>query len=111
MLDSGNNWRTAISPQYAHKLGIDLIKDVNPIENMPVIGTAKKGTAMKVLGETKKFMHLKLSSCDAKFKIKFVIIDGLRCNMNIAGPFLHRHKIDRRQCRAVGFFRRGLRYV
>ena len=62
MLDSGNNWRTAISPQYAHKLGIDLIKDVNPIKNMPVSGTAKKGTAMKVLGETKKFMHMKLSS-------------------------------------------------
>ena len=49
---------------------------------------------MKVLGETKRYFHIKLSHCEVNFKVKFIIISGLQCNINISGPFLKRHQID-----------------
>ena len=74
ILDSGNNWRTAISPLYAQKLGLNLITDLVPIKGMTSVGTAKQGGQMKVLGETRQYFHLKLSTCDTKFKLKFAVI-------------------------------------
>ena len=41
ILDSGTNWRTAISPFYARKLGLNLITDLVPIKGMSSVGTAK----------------------------------------------------------------------
>ena len=94
IVDSGNNWRTAISPKFAEKIGINTTNDLRPLPGKSTIGTAKYGTSMKILGETKHFLHLRFRDHATKYKERFVVIEGLRGLMNISGPFLHKHKIE-----------------
>ena len=49
---------------------------------------------MKILGETKHFLHLRFKDHLTKYKERFVVVEGLRGLMNLSGPFLHKHKID-----------------
>ena len=93
LIDSGNTWRTVISPSYASTLGIDCTKDLKPL-SMKTIGTAQKGGQMKILGETKNNYHITFSPSATKFKFKPVIVEGLSMPINISGPFLRRHNID-----------------
>ncbi len=92
-MDSGNTWRTVVSPDFALKLGLNLTTDLRPL-TLTHIGTAKSDSSMKVLGETRRHIHVQLSTCPTKFKLRPVVVEGLAMPMNIAGPFLKRHNID-----------------
>ena len=49
IVDSGNNWRTAISPMFAKRVGIDLERDLRPLKGITEIGTAKKSSTLRIL--------------------------------------------------------------
>ena len=103
LVDSGNTWRSVISTDFARKLNIDLQHDLRPLSNTQ-IGTAQKGASLKILGETKQNMHLKLGTCNTKFRFRPVVIENLAMPLNIAGPFLKRHQIDQihsRDCLSI----------
>ena len=93
LVDSGNTWRTVISPAFATQLGINLTTDLRPL-SISRIGTAKQGSSMQVLGETSRHIHIMLGDCPTKFKIRPVVVQGLSMPMNLSGPFLKRHNID-----------------
>ena len=94
LIDSGNTWRTVISADFAKTLGINLLTDIRPLKNACLVGTAKSGETLDILGETKTYMHLSFGSLDTKFKLRPVVINNLSMNINISGPFLKRHNID-----------------
>ena len=58
------------------------------------IGTAAKGSTLKILGETKNNIYITFGAMSTKFKIRPVVVDNISMPINIAGPFLKRHNID-----------------
>ena len=93
LMDSGNTWRTVLSKDFALQLGLDLVKDLRPLKHTH-IGTAKSNESLRVLGETKRFMHLTFSGSPTRFKFRPVILEGLAMPINISGPFMKTHHID-----------------
>ena len=94
LIDSGNTWRTVISPEFAIKLGINLKTDLRPIRPSCTIGTAKSGQNLNILGETKTKLHLSFGNSVTKFQLRPVVVENLSMSINISGPFLKRHNID-----------------
>ena len=92
LVDSGNVWKTAISDELARKLEIEE-KD---LERMSVdsIGTAKKGSSLKILGQVKKPIMMKLGDHPTRIAVRPVVIENLSMGMNLSGPFLKAYGID-----------------
>jgi len=60
LVDSGNEWRTAISAGTAERLGLRL----RPLDNgRTAIGTAKEGSTLTVLGEMKTPLVFQFAEC------------------------------------------------
>ena len=83
-LDSGNNWRSAISLEAAKKIGLDM-ESLLPIGNLRV-HTAQEGAYLKVLGEAPKPLALKVR--DNVFSLQPMVVDGLQADLNLSGPLM-----------------------
>jgi hypothetical protein len=59
-----------------------------------MVGTAKSGTGLRVVGELKSPIYLKFGRCATCFKCRLVVLEGLSMPFNINGPFLSRFGID-----------------
>ena len=92
LIDSGNTWKSAISEEFADRLGIEK-KDLKAI---PVQGlkTAAGEEGLQVLGETKHHLYISLDTMTSKLKFKPAVIRGLSMHVNISGPFLKKHHIS-----------------
>jgi len=93
MVDSGNLWRNVISPNLLDRLGLGP-EDLRPVPGSTTISTAKAGSALRVLGETKRPLKLRLGAHGTQFITRPVVLDGLAMDFNLAGPFLQKHNID-----------------
>lgn len=92
MLDSGNTYANVISSSLCKRLGLT-DEDLRATEHQQ-IGTAKSGVNLRVLGQTKNSIPLRILGINHTFRIKPVIIKNLSMDLNICGPFLHKHGID-----------------
>ncbi len=102
MVDSGNLWRTVLSKKFADRIGLTQ-DQLRPI-SVTHLGTAKEGAAMRVLGETKKPVTLRMGGVALSFRLRPLVVDGLSMDMNISGPFLQQQGIDHlhsQQCLSV----------
>jgi hypothetical protein len=93
LVDSGNLWRNAISKGFFEKLGLKK-EDLRPVAGAKSVGTAKTGEGLRVLGETKNFIHLRIGGVNTNFKFRPVVLEGLAMPFNMSGPFLKKHNID-----------------
>ena len=91
LIDSGNTAGNCISWKFAQKLGLSEA-DIVPVRS--TIGTAKKGTQLRVLGRPKKKISMQLGGINAEFKFKPYVIKKLSSNVNIGLSFLEKHRID-----------------
>ncbi len=85
-------WRTAISADFAHRLGLHQ-HDLRPVEVLQV-GTAKEGAKLEVLGETIKELTVSLGHGVCDFKLRPVVLKDLDMAVNLAGPTLKEWGID-----------------
>lgn len=76
-----------------HQLGKD-IQDLQPISGAHIIGTAKEGTSLKVLGELKDPLILQILGTDVNLECRPAVLEGLSMPFNICGPFLKDNNID-----------------
>ena len=91
LIDSGNLAGTCISYNFAKKLGLDKSDfTMEPVE----IGTAKKGSNLKVFGNTRKPIKLQFGGLAKEYKVKPFVIRGFSSDVNISLDFLEKHKID-----------------
>ena len=58
------------------------------------IGTAKKGSNLKVFGNTRKSIKLQFGGLAKEYKVKPFVIKGFSSDVNISLDFLEKHKID-----------------
>lgn len=93
MIDSGNLWRTIISPAFLRRLGYAKT-DLRPVPGLTKIGTAKKGANLVILGQLRHYLPLRFGAEGEVFKVQPVVVEGLTMDMNISGPFLKTHQID-----------------
>lgn len=93
MVDSGNLWRTIISPAFLRKLGYTL-GDLRPVPGLTRLGTAKKGATLGILGQLKHNLAVRFEVDGTIFKVCPVVVEGLTMDMNLSGPFLKMHRID-----------------
>ena len=92
LIDSGNLWRSAISEEFAARLGIDC-SDLRRLE-IDSISTAKEGARLDVLGETPRALQVSFGSSGKLFRFKPIVIRGLTMSVNVSGPFLQSNDID-----------------
>ena len=93
LLDSGNLWRTCISPELMHALGLTR-QDLRPLGQDVRVTTAEKGKGLTILGEVRQMLTMSLGSATTKFKFRPVVIDKLSMPLNISASFLRRHHMD-----------------
>ena len=104
LIDSGNLWRSVISDRFAKQLGIKK-DDLQPLSGIERLGTAKQGSHLKVMGETKAILRLRLQKTGQTFPFRPVVVQGLAMAVNISGPWLkangwdHLHSQD---CLSIG---------
>jgi len=92
LVDSGNIWRTVISPRFLKKLGISQ-DSLRPLK-ITTIATAKEGAHLRLLGETPQPLMLQFAGLEKNFPVRPVVVQGLSMDLNLSGPFLHRYRID-----------------
>jgi transposase InsO family protein len=92
LVDSGNNWRCAISKQYADRLGLKP-DDITPVDSGR-ISTAKGGSYLEVLGCPKKPLSLRTTVSDTAWSFLPVIIEGFAMDINLSGPWMKKHQWD-----------------
>ena len=85
LLDSGNNFRTAISEAFAAQLGLGPHQLV-PLPHPVSLKTADDSSSLEVLGETPHALHVKAKS--EAFTIRPIVVRGLRAAVNISGVLL-----------------------
>ena len=93
LLDSGNLCSNVISSQLVRKLGLSE-QDIEPISDLPVIGTAKSGSQLKVKGVLKRPLKLRFGSLNTFFHTRPIVCDGLSMGFNISGPFMKKIGLD-----------------
>lgn len=93
MVDSGNLWRNVMSERFLNALGYGQ-KDLVPVPGHEQIGTAKQGSALRVLGQLKRPVRLYLGAGTTAFSCRPVVLEGLSMSFNLCGPFLKAHNID-----------------
>ena len=91
LIDSGNLAGTCISYNFARKLGLDKSDfTMEPVK----IGTAKKGSNLRVYGNTKRPIRLQFGGLAKEYKVKPFVIRGFSSDVNISLDFLEKHRID-----------------
>ena len=93
MMDSGNLWRTAVSWEFAQKMGLNK-RDLKAIPGYGKIGTAAKNGALDVMGETIRKIRLNLGGGTRDLLCRPVVIRNLSMPLNVSGPFMKRNGID-----------------
>ena len=81
LIDSGNSAGNCISLRVARALGLTK-KDIEPMD--AIIGTAKEGANLEVLGRPKKNLHLRFGGMGVTFRIRPFVIKGFSTPMNIS---------------------------
>ena len=89
MLDSGNTFHTVISDKFAKELGID-IDNLKIVSGKEMVGTAKDGAQLKVLGQVRSRLTMRLSHGTPPIVIKPFVVKGLAMPLNISGPLMER---------------------
>ena len=92
LIDSGNLYRTVISKKLAARLHIDLQR-LAPLRQTQV-GTAKAGSNLRVLGQVREPLYLKLGDHPTRLAVRPVIIDQLAMPLNLSGLFCKAYGID-----------------
>ena len=94
LVDSGNSITNACSASMAKRLG--LLNTMHPY-NGPRVGTAKKGQLLHILGVIPEVELRLLDSLGREhwFRSQLTIVDKLSSGLNLSGPFLHEHAIDK----------------
>lgn len=87
LLDSGNCWRTAISPAMAEALGVTR-EDLRPLDNPVKLCTADETKTLNVWGEMPVNVTFCVNESKKRFKLKPIVIEGLASGLNIGGPLL-----------------------
>ena len=91
LVDSGNLFRNVISENFFLSLGFTQ-KDLNPMQ-VATIASARSDAPLEVLGEAPP-LTLRFPKVKNTFSTRPVVLKGLSHDVNISGPFLHRHRID-----------------
>jgi hypothetical protein len=93
-VDSGNEWRTAISEEFAKAMGFPRAS-LRPTAEKAV-GTAKDGATIRILGEVPEPLRFQFEQGPSlgTFIIRPAVLESLSSPVNISGPFLHHHAID-----------------
>jgi hypothetical protein len=86
-------WQNVISPKLLTQLGLSL-KDLSPVPGATSIRTAKEGADLKILGQTKEPLYLKMGDSETKLRCFPVVLENLSMDINICGPFMKAHNID-----------------
>ncbi len=86
LVDSGNIWRSAISAQFAKEIGLQ-DKDLQPA-TVNTVGTAKKGAHLKILGEPKKTLVLRVVGTESAYPFQPIVVEGLSMPINLSGPWM-----------------------
>jgi hypothetical protein len=68
--------------------------DLQPVRGPKSVGTAKEGSNLKILGQLKNAIHLKLGYHGCHFQDQPIVLDGLAMDFNLSGPFLCKHQIN-----------------
>jgi hypothetical protein len=107
-VDSGNEWRTAISEEFAKALGYPRAKLRTISEK--AVGTAKNGATIRILGEVPEPLrfHFEQGPSLGTFLMRPAVLESLSSPVNISGPFLHHHRIDQLHSRGALQVRGGL---
>lgn len=84
--DSGNTWETAISDLLYSKLG-GQIRHLEP-SHRPLVGTAKKGAKLKVLGRVRDSLEMIIKRHPARYTIKPMVVEGLSMDVNLSRDFM-----------------------
>ena len=87
LLDSGNCYRTAISPAMAESLGIHA-GDLQPLADPVKLCTADESKTLAVLGEVPDDITFKVPETGRRFKLRPIVIEGLASGINIGGPLM-----------------------
>ena len=93
LLDSGNLCCNVITLGTLKKLGKGL-SEVEKIEDLKQIGTAKQGATLKVLGVLKEPIDLQFAKIPKSFKTRPLVCEGLTMDINISGPFMRKIGLD-----------------
>ncbi len=93
MVDSGNTWRTAISTAMANRMGLKS-SNLRPVPGVTTVQTAKSGDGLRLLGETRKLISIRIGEHPTAFKCRPVVLDGLSMAVNLSGPFLRKNGIN-----------------
>ena len=91
-MDGGNTASNAISYDLFRKLGFS--KEDITTDQFPLLGTAKQGEKLDVLGVAKEPLILRMGGLDIEFKTRPLVIDGLAMAFNVSGPFMRENHID-----------------
>ena len=67
--------------------------DIRAIETK-TIGTAKAGTSLSVLGETREPLRLRIKQTGQELRFRPVVVKGLSMDVNFSGPWLRAHHWD-----------------
>ena len=95
LIDSGILWRTVMSESLFRQLGYTR-NDLRPLPGVS-LSTAKTGSKIPILGESRHYMYLGIGGGRTKLKFKPVILGQLNMPLNISASFLSRHGIDQRE--------------
>ena len=101
LVDSGNEWRTVISPKIAEQLGYK----EHQLGATPTVavGTAKTGTALRVLGELPCLVEMQFKDVEGAPVVCFrpMVLAGLAVDLNISGTLLSQYKMDQLHSQGV----------
>ncbi len=92
LIDSGNVWRSVISLKFYLSLGL-LVRDLRPV-GIDEIHTAKEGADLKVMGEPRRTLHLRLQETATRYVFRPVVVKGLSMDVNLSGPWLKANRWD-----------------
>lgn len=95
LVDSGNEWRTVISPRMATQLGFETADLIAP--ETTLVGTAKEGAALRVLGLLPRDVNMSFVGAPKRIGVCAIcpaVLEGLAMDINLSGPFLKAQGID-----------------
>ena len=91
-VDSGNTFRNVISPACMAAFGITK-DDLRPVHGIR-LSTAKSGTYLKMLGELKRPVKVRLGDYQKPFRFDAVVVEGMTQDANISLSALRNWGVD-----------------
>ena len=94
LIDTGNLFRNCVSEQFVRRLGLTK-SDIRPLQSgITSLGTAKRGAELRILGETKKLLSVRLGGSKTIFTFRPVVLEKLGTELILGGPFMQAKGID-----------------